>query len=263
MCGAMAAAFVSCGKEVEISDSSGESVTPTQKATYMVAEKIANFTPPKEGEQIVTLKVKGYDGEIKIKLFPEYAEKGVENFVSLAGDGYYDGVIFHRIIKDFMIQGGDPEGTGRGGESKWGGSFDGGTNPNIIHAAGAVAYANSGSTATDGSQFYIVTGDKYSDESLTQLESQYGIKFSDNARQIYKEQGGAPWLDGGYTLFGQVFEGLDIVFDLQNVEVDANSAKPLTDVVIESAKVEEYGGEELRWYLSDYGEAATDGPDAG
>ena len=104
--------------------------------------------------------IKDY-GDIKIKLFPEEAEKGVENFTGLAKDGYYDNLIFHRVINDFMIQGGDPLGNGTGGESIWGDKFDGGTSENLIHTAGAVAYANSGSTSTNGSQFYIVTGTKY------------------------------------------------------------------------------------------------------
>ena len=149
-----------------------------------------------------------------------------------------------------MIQGGDPEGTGLGGESMWGGSFDGGTDPHLIHAAGAVAYANSGSTSTDGSQFYIVTGEVYTDEDFEGLAS-YGYRFSDNEKNVYSTYGGAPWLDGSYTVFGQVFDGLDIVFDLQNAETDEND-KPLEDIIIESVQVAEYDGSELRWKITDY-----------
>lgn len=209
----------------------------------------ANFTAPEAGETVVDLKVKG-KGDIMIKLFPEYAEKGVENFVELAKKGYYDGLTFHRIIKDFMIQGGDPKGDGTGGESAWGGEFDGGTDEHLLHAAGAVAYANSGSTATDGSQFYIVTGEKYSDSDFAQL-NEYGYRFCQNAIDIYGNAGGTPWLDGSYTIFGQVYDGLDIVFDLQNTEVDEND-KPKEDVIIESVSVGEYDGRKVRWYLSDY-----------
>ena len=210
---------------------------------------IANFTAPEDGEKIVTMTIKDH-GDIKIKLFPEYADKGVENFLGLTEKGYYDGLIFHRIIKDFMIQGGDPEGTGLGGESMWGGSFDGGTDPHLIHAAGAVAYANSGSTSTDGSQFYIVTGEVYTDEDFEGLAS-YGYRFSDNEKNVYSTYGGDPWLDGSYTVFGQVFDGLDIVFDLQNAETDEND-KPLEDIIIESVQVAEYDGSELRWKITDY-----------
>ena len=213
---------------------------------------IANFTAPKEGETIVSMKLKGYDGEVKIKLFPEYAEKGVENFIELAKRGYYDGLTFHRVMKDFMIQGGDPKGDGTGGESIYDKGFEGGTDPHLIHAAGAVAYANSGSTNTNGSQFYIVTGEVYDDKEIDELKS-YGYSFTDNEAEVYSTYGGAPWLDGSYTIFGQVFDGLDIVFDVQNVEVDESNNKPKKDVVIESMTVSEYkNGEEVRWSISDY-----------
>ncbi len=226
-----------------------------QEPTEAPLENIdyANFTEPKEGEQVIDLKVKG-KGDIMIKLFPEYADKGVENFIELAKKGYYDGLTFHRIIKDFMVQGGDPKGDGTGGESIWGGEFDGGTDEHLLHAAGAVAYANSGSTATDGSQFYIVTGEKYTEADFKQLND-YGYRFCDNAIDIYSNAGGAPWLDGSYTIFGQVYDGLDIVFDLQEAEVDDND-KPKEDVIIETVKVGEYDGRKVRWYLSDYEGAA-------
>lgn len=211
---------------------------------------VANFTEPEEGEKIAELKIEGYDETVKIKLFPEYAEKGVDNFIQLAEQGYYDGLTFHRIIKDFMIQGGDPLGTGTGGESVWGGSFDGGTDSHLIHAAGAIAYANSGSTATDGSQFYIVTGKVLSDDDIASYESN-GFNFTDEKKEIYKTVGGTPWLDGGYTVFGQVYDGLDIIFDVQNVEVD-NNDKPEKDVVIESITINDYDGGDIRWKLTDY-----------
>lgn len=208
--------------------------------------EFVNFTPPAIGEEIIVMTIKDY-GDVKIKLFPEQAEKGVENFVGLAKKGYYDGLIFHRIINNFMIQGGDPLGTGTGGESMWGGKFDGGTSPELTHLAGAVAYANSGATSTNGSQFYIVTGEKYDDATLAQMGEYYGVKYSD----LYKTLGGTPWLDGGYTVFGQVFDGLDIVFEIQGVATGAND-KPQKDVVIEKVSVEKYNGEDVKFYMSDY-----------
>ena len=228
---------------------------PTEETTEAVDISdypVANFTAPEEGETVVSMKIEGYDNPVKIKLFPEYADKGVENFVELAKSGYYDGLTFHRVIEDFMIQGGDPEGNGTGGESIWGGEFDGGTDPHLIHAPGAIAYANSGSTATNGSQFYIVTGDKLEDSYLSELES-YGFMFSDEAKDIYAKLGGVPHLDGSYTVFGQVFDGLDTVFAVQSVSTEGND-KPVDDVIIESVTVEQYSGEELRWYISDYEE---------
>ncbi|MBP1549875.1 MAG: peptidylprolyl isomerase, partial [Oscillospiraceae bacterium] len=131
----------------------GNSV-PTEAPTSENVE-IHNFIMPEVGEKIAVINVKDY-GTIKIKLFPEDAEKGVENFIGLAEMGYYDELIFHRIIPGFMNQGGDPKGNGTGGKSIWGESFEGGTDENLYHFTGAVAYANSGATSTNGSQFYIV-----------------------------------------------------------------------------------------------------------
>ena len=149
-----------------------------------------------------------------------------------------------------MIQGGDPKGDGTGGESIYEKGFDDGADSHLIHAAGAVAYANSGSTASSGSQFYIVTGQKYDADQIKQLEDG-GYFFTENEKEIYSKNGGAPWLDGNYTIFGQVFDGLDIVFDVQNVEVD-DSSKPTKDVTIEYVKVSEYKDEPVRFDISDY-----------
>lgn len=262
LCGAAAASLASCGKEIEVSTTAGDSTnngsaasdssSVTDPNVYTTGD-VANFTAPADGEQIIIMNIKDY-GEVKIKLFPEYASKGVENFVEHAKEGYYDGLTFHRVINDFMIQGGDPLGTGTGGESIWGGKFDGGVNPNLVHAAGAVAYANSGNTSTNGSQFYIVTGTVYDETSLNDMGAYYGISYSDSAKEAYTTVGGTPWLDGGYTVFGQVFDGLDIIFEIQKVATDQGNNMPLEPVIMESVKVAEYSGEELRWYISDYSE---------
>ena len=276
MCSTVAAAgLVSCGKEIKVDETSGSKGSVTDNGQGEVSDgepgessdsrqsgssetsksdaSIANFTAPEDGEQIIIMNIKDY-GEVKIKLFPEYAGKGVENFVEHAKEGYYDGLTFHRVISDFMIQGGDPLGTGTGGESIWGGKFDGGTDSHLIHAAGAVAYANSGSTATNGSQFYIVTGTVYGESDLDEIDAYYQLGLSDEAKKLYTTVGGTPWLDGGYTVFGQVFDGLDVIFEIQNVATDAGNNKPLEDVVMESVTVGEYDGGELKWYISDYDE---------
>ena len=247
--------FTGCGDEensssAKTSGSESSESESSKSETPAAAGDVVNFTPPEKGEDIIVMTIKDY-GDVKIKLFPEQAEKGVENFTSLAKDGYYDGLIFHRVINNFMIQGGDPLGNGTGGESKWGDKFDGGTSPDLTHVAGAVAYANSGSTATNGSQFYIVTGEKYDDATLSDLTTYYGISMTDNTKKLYSELGGAPWLDGSYTIFGQVFDGLDIIFDIQGVATGAND-KPEKDVVIEKVSVEKYDGEDVKFYLSDY-----------
>lgn len=268
MCMAMSLmSFSSCGDKTTTSGESGavgdsidsgavgegsetSSDSGAAAADWSVDVPIENFAEPQIGDKIIEMDIKDY-GTVKFVLFEEYAEKACENFVGLAEKGYYDGLTFHRVINDFMIQGGDPLGNGTGGESVWGGSFDGGTDPHVIHTTGAVAYANSGATSTNGSQFYIVTGTPLTDEDFANYEL-YGYNpSSESAKEVYKKTGGTPFLDGGYTVFGQVFEGLDIILKIQTVETDA-SDKPVEDVIMNSVKVSEYNGEELKWYRSDY-----------
>src|SRR5712672_3412818 len=137
------------------------------------------------------------EGEIVFELFDEDAPKTVENFRKLASEGFYDGLAFHRVIKDFMIQGGCPEGTGTGGP---GYTFEDEINPHKV-VRGALAMANAGPD-TNGSQFFIVTADACS------------------------------WLDGKHTVFGQITDGMDVVDKIQAVETDA-ADRPRESVVIE------------------------------
>ncbi|MGN1410965.1 MAG: peptidylprolyl isomerase [Oscillospiraceae bacterium] len=204
---------------------------------------ILNFTPPEIGEEIVVINVKDY-GTIKIKLFEDECPNGVENFKRLISEkDYYKDVIFHRVIKDFVIQGGDPNGNGTGGESIWGEGFEQEFDNGLRHFAGALAYA----TANDHlnkSQFYIVCPadcSQLTDEQFEEFSSYYGASYPDNVREKYREVGGVPYLDGGYQVFGQVFEGLDVVEAIQQVETDSND-KPLDDIVMESVTIEEYQG---------------------
>ena len=140
-------------------------------------------------------------GPIELELHPDEAPKTVANFVKLARDGFYDGVIFHRVIPDFMIQGGDPTGTGSGGP---GYSFEDEFNEHKVER-GALAMANAGPN-TNGSQFFIVTTDA------------------------------APWLDGKHTVFGRVTDGMDVADKISEVSRDARD-KPHEDVVIESVSI--------------------------
>lgn len=233
-------AATACGED-------GKSGSTSEKGKE--ASGIVNYIAPEKGDEVIVMTIKDR-GDVKIKLFEDEAEKGVENFVGLAKDGYYDGLTFHRIINEFMIQGGDPLGNGTGGESIWGDKFEGGTSENAIHLRGAIAYANSGATSTNGSQFYIVTGEDLTEESFD-LYAANGYTFTEDAKKLYMENGGTPFLDGGYTVFGQVYEGLDIVMDIQTTETDEND-KPVEDVIIEKVTVEEYDGEDLKFHMSDY-----------
>ena len=140
-------------------------------------------------------------GSIEFELFDEDAPKTVENFRKLASDGFYDGVVFHRIIKDFMIQGGDPQGTGTGGP---GYTFEDEINQHKI-VRGALAMANAGPN-TNGSQFFIVTVDA------------------------------APWLDGKHTVFGQVTGGLDVVDKLEALPTDGRD-RPQEPALIERVEL--------------------------
>jgi len=170
-------------------------------------------------------------GSIKIKLFPEIAPKAVENFLTHAEDGYYDGIIFHRVMQEFMIQGGDPTGTGGGGESIFGGMFEDEFSEKAFHFRGALSMANAG-PETNGSQFFIVQNPNVNEAALNEEKD---LKYSTTVKDAYIETGGTPHLDHLHTVFGQVVEGMDIVDKIAQVE--AEQTRPITDVVIESIEV--------------------------
>ena len=157
-----------------------------------------------ENKNIVTLHTNC--GDIKIKLFPEVAPKACENFKKLASSGYYDGITFHRVIKDFMIQGGDPTGSGCGGQSVWGKPFEDECSPDVaFDRPGLLAMANAG-PGTNGSQFFITTVP-------------------------------TPWLHMHHTIFGEVIEGMDVVRKIENTTTGFMDT-PVTPQNIESATVE-------------------------
>ena len=174
-------------------------------------------------------------GDIKILLLPEYAPKAVENFEKHSTDGYYDGLIFHRVINDFMIQGGDPTGTGCGGESVYGGSFEDEFSVEAHNLRGALSMANSGPN-TNGSQFFIVQADSVPGNMLEQMK-EMPESFPEDIVKAYEEKGGTPWLDFRHTVFGQVVEGIDVVDSIADVAV-GTADKPLDDVIIETITVE-------------------------
>jgi len=131
-------------------------------------------------------------GSMEFKLYPDKAPKACENFIGLAAKGYYDGLIFHRVIKGFMVQGGDPQGTGSGGESLWGGPFEDEVSNDLqFSQAGILAMANRGPN-TNGSQFFITT-------APTQ------------------------WLQGKHTIFGEIVKGYDVLYKIEATEVGPNS----------------------------------------
>lgn len=250
----------------------------TDKAVGFQLEK------PVAGERIAVMHTSM--GDISIRFFPEAAPKAVQNFIEHAENGYYDGLTFHRVIEDFMIQGGDPKGNGTGGESIWGTSFEDEFDKKLLNLRGSLSMANAG-VNTNGSQFFINQGDaeafgtrdkyKYSEaeekknaeETYEQLigyygkatvESYYGSleKFTEmrippyvyewipeEVWELYEKHGGNITLDGafrrsgGHTVFGQVFDGMDVVDAIAAVNTDNNN-KPTEDVVINSIEIKEY-----------------------
>lgn len=252
------------------------------------ADKAVGFQldPPEEGEEIAILHTSM--GDISVRFFPEAAPKAVKNFLTHAKEGYYNGLIFHRVIQNFMIQGGDPEGTGRGGESIWSKKFEDEFDTKLLNLTGSLSMANSG-VNTNGSQFFInqssatvfgVRGEyspeavraKY-DRSYDNYVASYqemGMDFTayyatkddffnanynetyvyewipDEVWDLYEQYGGNISLDGawrrsgGHTVFGQVFDGMDVVEAIAAVETDPSNNKPLTDVMIESIEVTTY-----------------------
>lgn len=246
------------------SDSSGAAssgdgsskTTPSKDSKYSSASD--QLKMPAVGDEIALMKTSL--GNIVLRFFPEAAPKAVENFKTHAKNEYYNGLTFHRVITGFMIQGGDPTGSGTGGESIYGQDFEDEFDPNLLNIRGALSMANKGEN-TNSSQFFIVQtsadlfagwDDYYAKEDVIKSFkdnniAEYDINsWSAEAKKIYEDQGGVPYLDGahrtdgkGHTVFGQVIRGMDVVDKIVEVEVDS-AKKPTTDVVIQSVEIIAY-----------------------
>lgn len=194
---------------------------------------VKQLEQPQSGEQVAILHTSM--GDLKVKFFPDAAPKAVENFVTHAKKGYYDGLIFHRVIKDFMIQGGDPSGNGTGGESIWGKPFEDEFSTEYRNYRGALSMANAG-PCTNGSQFFLVQLGSVPENLLAQMKQIGAPDYSDEVVETYRQVGGTPWLDFRHTVFGQIYEGMDVLDAIASVKVGAND-KPLTDVVISAVEI--------------------------
>lgn len=218
---------------------------------------------PEKGEEIAVFTMES--GEtFKLRFFPDQAPKAVYSFKKHAIDGYYNGLTFHRIIESFMIQGGDPLGTGTGGESVWGTAFADEFAANLVNIDGSVSMANSGAN-TNGSQFFInatggteinwesyEAGYKWYKEDPDLFTSNYGnwIKtdlVTDEMKELYTANGGNAHLDGyystngtGHTVFAQVFEGMDNVYALSKTAVESDGSTPVEPVVIKTVEITTY-----------------------
>ena len=198
----------------------------------------AQLSAPAEGALIAT--VSTTKGEFSLVLFPDQAPMAVENFVGLAQRGYYNGLPFHRVIEGFLIQTGDAEGTGSGGDTIWNGNaYPNEISDRLHHYAGAVAMAHAqGDDAGNRSQFYIVQSAPDSvDGALAKTLEEAGVR--EQVVEAYRAVGGAPYLDNLNTVFGQIYAGMEVVDAIAAVECDEND-RPLEAVFVNTVTVGTY-----------------------
>jgi len=227
--------LAACGTSTKKEESTPKTTTPKTEQKEGEQQVTANDLPQlstkvSNDEKLVEMETSM--GNVKIKLFPKYAPKAVENFIKHSEEGYYDGLIFHRVIKDFMIQGGDPSGNGTGGESIYGSPFEDEFSKNLYNLRGALSMANSGAN-TNGSQFFIVQSTSLDSAMKEQMEK---AGYPKEIIEAYDKNGGTPWLDHRHTVFGQVIDGMDIVDKIANTPVGAQD-KPEKDVTINKITV--------------------------
>lgn len=228
-----------------------ESTTKTEPESTTKAEtestiksdyKLKQLTMPEDNEEIAVITTDM--GEIKIKFFPDEAPKAVENFKKHAKDKYYDNLTFHRVVNNFVIQGGDPDGVGTGGKSIWDTPFEDEFSFDLHNLRGALSMANTGPDS-NGSQFFIVQAKTVDENLIKQMEELNNAEetkgmFPKEVIETYKNIGGTPWLDYMHTVFGQVFEGLDIVDKIAIVETAGENNKPVKDVKVEKIEIIKY-----------------------
>jgi len=199
----------------------------------------------KSQKKITMIEMQTTAGRMVLQLFDE-TPLHRDNFIKLAEEGYYDSLLFHRVIREFMIQGGDPDSRTAPKGKQLGQGGPGYTVPaeiidSIVHLKGSLAAARTGDMvnpqkASSGSQFYIVQGRRFTDAELDNIEMRSGKKFSAENREAYKTLGGTPHLDGAYSVYGRVVEGLEVL-DTIGQTATAPGDRPLEDVRILSVKV--------------------------
>lgn len=188
---------------------------------------------PKEKQHIVEIRTDF--GTLKVKLFNETPQHR-DNFLKLVNESFYDSLLFHRVIKNFMIQGGDPDSKHAApgtmlGNGDLGYKIPAEIFPTLFHQRGVLAAARDDNPekASSACQFYLVQGKVLTDEEMDAFEKKWNVKIPVEHRTVYKTIGGTPWLDGNYTVFGEVIEGLNIIDSIANVKCDGNN-RPLTDI---------------------------------
>lgn len=203
-------------------------------------KKINQLSKPKNGNTVAQIEVRNY-GSVYVRFFRDEAPKAVENFITHAKKGYYNGQTFYKIFKDSIIAGGDPSGTGTGGKSIWGKEFKDEFSPDLQPCHGALCMENAGPDM-NGSRFFIVQSDKtYNKKVLEQIENTYDIKFNKTAVKLYATVGGAPWFYRKNTVFGQVYQGFDVLDRIARVDkTNAEQGIPAEKVVIEKVRIYRY-----------------------
>lgn len=227
------------------------SISSTENNDYETSLDLVQLQGEENAEYIVEMSTSM--GTMKFVLYPQYAPKAVENFTELAKTDYYDNLTFHRVINEFVIQGGDPKGNGTGGESIWNEPFEDEITPNLRHFRGALAMANSGPN-TNTSQFYIVQNtsidEQYRENFEYALVHQNEVIGQDEigndilmkeyypteVLEKYLNDGGTPYLDGSYTIFGQLVDGFEVLDKIAAVETD-EADKPVEAVIINDVNV--------------------------
>ena len=211
--------LVSCGKKPE--------------EVPLARNPLYQLNAPAEGDTVVTITTT--KGTIRAVLYSRVVPDTVNNFVKLADSGYYDGMTIHKVIKDFVVQMGDPTGKGNGGESYTGEGIPVEYNELLHNFTGALGMA-CGADGLAYSQFYIVAGTEVSEEYVQAMQD---AGYAANVIAAYQELGGLPSLDFEYTVFGQVFEGLDIVKEIAAVKADKYN-RPKKDITVTSVSVMPY-----------------------
>ena len=248
--------------EADTAEDAGEPEERPEMPDLPFASTLPQLSPVQPGETIAVMTTNF--GDITFRFFPQYAPYAVENFLTHAENGYYDGVIFHRVVPGFVIQGGDPTGTGMGGESIWGGNFPNEDMPGLHHLRGALSMANAGPD-TNSSQFFVVSNagmDEDTREFFMEMKEDldeividdgmgytltWGDFFTPEIIDHYLSEGGSPQLDnpfGRFTVFGQVIDGMDVVDAINNtpfIEEDRpGEGRPVEDVIILGIEVTTY-----------------------
>lgn len=207
--------------------------------------KTSNSSNVQIEEKEVMILIKTNQGDIKVKLYNETPYHR-DNFIKLVSESFYDSLLFHRVIKDFMIQGGDPVSKGASSSAVLGSGGPGYTipaeiNPDLFHKKGALSAARTGdqmnpTRRSSGSQFYVVQGKVYTTAELDLYAQKMNTVFTAEQIKAYTTIGGTPFLDGQYTVFGEVVEGLDIVDKIAATEIGAND-RPKSDIIILSMEI--------------------------